>query len=104
MEMDEGVDVCGELSGRDIFAEVLKKKSVSLSDEEDEQNGAEDTTLVPTSLEVLNYLRELHQYIEQTNVSQSVFNSLNVLEDFGNLKRMNSNKQTDISSFFLTVV
>lgn len=101
--MDEGVEVRGELSERDILTEVLNKKSVTLSDVEDKQDGAEDTTPVPTLLEALNYLHELRrQYIGgQTNVSQSDFNSLNKLEDFANLKRMNSTKQAHFKLFFL---
>lgn len=54
VEMDEVVEVCGELSERDISAEVLNKKSVCLSNEEEEQDGAEDTTPVPTLTEALN--------------------------------------------------
>ena len=44
---------------------------------------------------------EFRRYIEgQTNVSEAVFRSLNMLDDFANLKRLNSTKQSDIAHFF----
>lgn len=100
--MDEGVEVCGELSERDILTEVLNKKSVTLSDVEDKQDGAEDTTPVPTLLEALNFLRELRKYIEgQTNVSQSDFNSLKKLERFCKPKAYELNQTSTLQVFFL---
>ena len=73
--MDEQVAVCGELSDLDILAEVKNKKSAELSDLEDEE------APIPSTSEALQYLRELRrQYVErQTNVSETVFHSINVL-------------------------
>ena len=51
-----------------------------------------------------SHLDKFRRYVEgQANVSGVVLQSLNVglLEEFANLKRLNSAKQSDISSFFL---
>lgn len=93
--------MCGELSDQDILAEVKNGKSAEFSDLEEEQAEIEESP-IPTTSEALQQLREFRRYIEgQTNVSEAVFHSLNVLEDFANLKRMNSARQSNISQYFV---
>uniref|UniRef100_A0A1B6C052 DDE-1 domain-containing protein n=1 Tax=Clastoptera arizonana TaxID=38151 RepID=A0A1B6C052_9HEMI len=97
VNVDEQVAVCGELSDQDILAEV---KNNDLSDLEEEE-GEEEEVLIPTTAEALQQLSVFLRYIEgQTNVSETVFQSLNVLESFVNFKKINSAKQSHFSKYF----
>ncbi|PSN41431.1 hypothetical protein C0J52_22653 [Blattella germanica] len=110
VKLDENVEVCGEISDKDILAEVLNNNgggnSSGEGEEEEEEEEEEelvegDEMPIPSSSEALRHLHEFRRYVEgQDNVSGVVFESLNVLEKFASLKRLNSAKQTDISSFF----
>lgn len=77
----------------------IPQKSAEPSDVEEEETRPEAP--IPTTSETLQHLRKFHGYIEgQTDISEAVFNSLNVLLDFSNLKRIGSAKQSDILKYF----
>lgn len=100
VNLDENVEVCGELSDKDILSEVSNK--MSAEDDNIEEDKEEEQAPIPSSTEALSHLSEFRRYIEgQTNVSETVFRSLNILENFAKLKKQNSCKQVDISKFFL---
>ena len=90
------------ISYQDILAEVLNKKDDDLSGEEEEEQLEAEEIPITSSSEALHHLGKFHRYVEgQANISEVVFQSLNMLEEFVNHNRLNSAKQYDISSFFL---
>ena len=99
---DENVEVYGALSDQDILSEVLSNKKRAEEDDMGDEIEAEEAAPNPTSFEALAaHIGEFRRYVEgQTNVSEAVFCSLNMLEDFVSQKRLNSTKQTELSHFF----
>lgn len=76
-----------------------EQKSAEPPDVEEEETRPEAP--IPTTSETLQHLCEFRRYIVgQTDISEAVFNSLNVLQDFSNLKRFSSAKQSDILKYF----
>lgn len=70
-------------------------------DLEEEQDKFEEP-LTPITSDALQYLSEFRRYVEeQNNGSENVFNSINVIEDFLNLNKINSTKQSVISKYFV---
>ena len=56
---------------------------------------------IPTSSEALDHLHQLQRYVEgQANLSESLFQALNMLHEFAVLQRINSTRQLKISNFF----
>ena len=80
---DENVDVCGALSDQDILSEVLSNKKRAEEDNMGDEIEAEEAAPIPTSFEALAHIGKFRRFVEgQTNVTEAVFRSLNMLEDF----------------------
>lgn len=100
VNLDENVAVCGELTDAEILTEVTTKKTDNSSDEEEERPELAEKP-IPTSSEALDHLQELRRYVEgQANVSDSLFQALNKLQEFTTLQRINSMKQLKITNVF----
>ena len=85
---DENVDVCGALSDQDILSEELSNKKRAEEDDMGDEIEAEETAPIPTSFKALAHIGEFRRYVEgQTNVSNAVFRSLNMLIRFCQSKR-----------------
>jgi len=68
---------------------------------EEEQDEFEER-LTPITSDAFQYLSEFRRYVEeQNNGSGNVFNSINVHEDFLNLNKINSTKQSVISKYIV---
>ena len=83
LKLVENVDECGEISDKDILAEVLNKNGGGNSSGkgvEEEELVEGDEMPIPSSSEALRHLHEFRRYVEgQDNISGVVFESLNVL-------------------------
>lgn len=102
LNVDEDVAVCGEITEAEIVAEVLgsEKQDNDGEGSEDEITGVEEET-VPSAADASNHVKQLRRFFEsRINVSDSYFNSLNMLESFVMAERLNSRKQAKISHFF----
>lgn len=98
--MDENIDICGELSDTDILSEVLNNKNTA-EDDEDIEEEVEEQRPIPTSSEAVFHLAEYRRYVEvQSNVSEAVFQAVDILEDFVKKNQVSSLKQSEISQYF----
>ena len=80
---DKNVDVCGALSDQDILSEVLSNKKRAEEDDIGDEIEVEEAAPIPTSFEALAHSGEFRRLVEgQTNVTEAVFRSLKMLEDF----------------------
>lgn len=102
LNVDEDVAVCGEITDAEIIAEVLDSEK-----QDDDGEGSDDEVAgvieepVPTADDAMNHITELRRFFEsRIDVSDSYFNSLNMLESFVMAERLNSRKQAKISYFF----
>lgn len=104
LNVDEDVAVCGEMTDAEIIAEVLGNEK-----QDDDADGLGDEIAgssaeevpVPSAADAMNHVQELRRFFEsRINVSDSYFNSLNMLESFITAERLNLRKQAKISSFF----
>ena len=87
VNLDESVAICGALTDQEILAEVTTRKKTDKP--------------IPTPSEALDHLHELRWYVEgHMNISDSLFQVLNMLHKFVLLQRINSTRQLKISNFF----
>nr|XP_042910876.1 tigger transposable element-derived protein 4-like [Parasteatoda tepidariorum] len=101
VSMDENIDICGELSDKDILSEVLNNQNITTEDEEDIEDEVEEQRPIPTSSEAVVHLSEYRRYAEgQSDVSEAVFRAINILEDFVRKNQASSLKQSDIAKYF----
>uniref|UniRef100_A0A1B6KYE2 DDE-1 domain-containing protein n=1 Tax=Graphocephala atropunctata TaxID=36148 RepID=A0A1B6KYE2_9HEMI len=101
VQMDDDVAVCGELTNADILADVMNNQAqgaTSLSSDEEDEVPEKP---VPSIFEAMEHVKELRCFVEgRQNVSDTIFQSLNKLEEFCLSERINSKKQTKIHNFF----
>ncbi|KAJ8884830.1 hypothetical protein PR048_011026 [Dryococelus australis] len=80
--LDNNVVVCREQMDAEIVAELSCR--VHCSGSSDEENNFSELPVQPlqTSVETMDYIHKLQRYFEeQQNISDTVFKSLNILED-----------------------
>lgn len=83
VNIDENIEICGELSDADILSEVLNNKNIPTEDDEDVEDEVEEQRPIPTSSEAAFHLAEYRRYVEgESNVSEAVFHAVDILEDF----------------------
>lgn len=100
VNMDENLAVCGELTDAEILEDVCKRHESASSEDEGEQPELPQTQ-IPSCADTMEHISQLRRFVEgQQNVSDSIFQALNRLEDFTTTQCSNSRKQSKISSFF----
>lgn len=102
VNLDENLVVCGELTDAEILADVIgnRNDSAASSNEEEEQPDLQRKP-IPTTAQAMDHIEELRRYVERhQNVSDSIFQALNKVEEFTVTQSINSKKQLTISSFF----
>lgn len=77
VNLDEELAVCKELSEEDIWSEVMNKKVLNRR-----MWKKRKPDLKPQSLQLQRLFSTCRYIEEQTDISEAVFNSLNVLQDF----------------------
>lgn len=101
VNIDENIEICGELSDADILSEVLNNKNIPTEDDEDVEDEVEEQRPIPTSSEAAFHLAEYRRYVEgESNVSEAVFHAVDILEDFVKKNQVSSLKQSEISQYF----
>lgn len=103
ISLDDNVAVCGELTDEEILADVISRTAADKSSDEEGEEEEEPATEQPilTSSQALTQVQELRRYAEaQTNVSDQVFQSLDVLQQFITSQRLGVGKQLKVSDFF----
>lgn len=99
VQMDNEVAVCGELTNADILSDVINSQTATAISSDEEDDVIEKP--VPSICEAMNHIKELRCFVEgRQNVSDTIFQSLNKLEEFCLKEKINSRKQTKIDHFF----
>ena len=82
INIDENIEICGDLSDTDILSEVLSNKNIATEDE-DIEDEVQEQRPIPTSSEAVFHLAEYRRYVEgQSHVSKAVFQAVDILDDF----------------------
>lgn len=99
VDIDENLSVFGARSDEDIVAEIQRKKICLESSSEDEEE--EDSETVPTFSEATDYLNKLMKFVHaQENVSDSILNGMQDLENFVLNVSLKNKKQKKLSVYF----
>ena len=100
INIDENIEICGDLSDTDILSEVLSNKNIATEDE-DIEDEVQEQRPIPTSSEAVFHLAEYRRYVEgQSHVSKAVFQAVDILDDFVKKNQVSSLKQSEISKYF----
>lgn len=101
VNMDEDLVVCGEQTDAEIVADVMNKRNDGASSDEEGDQPELPEIPIPTASQASNYIQHLRRFVEgQQNVSDTIFQALNKLEEFTTTRCINCKMQSNISSFF----
>lgn len=101
VNVDENVAVCGELTDAEIIDDVRGSETQDGDDESGDELVDISEKCVPSAADATHHIIELRRFFEnRSDVSESVFQSLNLLDSFVMAERLNCRKQVKISSFF----
>lgn len=95
VSIDDNLAICGEMSDEDIIKEVIQDP-----DDSDSVDDGSEQTIISTSDAWQSIILLRNHFESQDNVCESIFKSLNTLDDYVIKKKICGSKQSNLHNYF----